>query len=155
MNWCWWCCGLYSPYSQLDDDTEPLLVKKFNLKRDSLFVEDHQIIEYNFSQLINYKTGKLNFQHDTERGKHIIEVTNKNEEDGILSFSVKLRASQTQHFQLRPMQAIQISYKFDFPTRISISVTPDRSYAIDYTGYIMLNDFEEEEDEDEHEGMLN
>ena len=100
------CCGFTSGYSTLDDDTEAYQTKMFNLKRDSMFIEDNQIIEYNFSQLISYKTGRLNFEHEAEKGSHIIEVTNNNEENGTLVFSVKMRDTKTRNYKVPPMMVI-------------------------------------------------
>jgi hypothetical protein len=101
------CCCVGSEYTQMEDEKE-LTVRHFNLKRDSLFIEDHQTIDFNFSDLINYKSGNLNFLHPCDAGCYIVEINNKNESVGVLSISVKPSNKNSKKFKISPMQVKSI-----------------------------------------------
>jgi hypothetical protein len=97
------CCCVGSEYTQMEDEKE-LTVRHFNLKRDSLFIEDNQTIDFNFSDLINYKSGNLNFLHPCDTGCYIVEINNKNESVGVLSIAVKPSNKNSKKFKISPMQ---------------------------------------------------
>eukprot|EP01080_Neovahlkampfia_damariscottae_P012590 gene12590-6410_t len=127
------------------DNNETMI---FDLRKDSLFVENNQTVVANLSNTIKPLTLKHVTETKVQPGNYIVEVTNKNEKAGNINFSISISEDifSKKYYSVSSMQAFQKFFNFDEDKTIHISIHPDLNVVVDYSLYIYKIEVESELD---------
>ena len=124
--------------SNIGFDYENNETKTFNLRQDTLFVEDNQTVVENFSDIIKPLSPHKVTDKKVKPGTYIVEITNKNPQVGALKISISLVEDlfSKKYYSVLSMEAFQKFFTFDEEKTIHVSIHADLNVAVDYSAYI-------------------
>eukprot|EP01080_Neovahlkampfia_damariscottae_P006935 gene6935-11098_t len=113
-------------------------VQVYSLEKDSLFVEDNQLVISNFSDFLKPLVPKGAIEVKVNKGSYIVEIANRNELKGVLRFSVSIIEDKysKKEYMIRANEVLQKNFLFFEEKTIRVFLEPDLNHPVEYSGYI-------------------
>jgi len=113
-------------------------VQVYSLEKDTLFVEDNQLVISNFSDFLKPLITKGSIEVKVSKGSYIVEVANKNELKGILRFNISTVEDKysKKEYMLKANEILQKNFMFFGEKTLRIFLEPDMNNSIEYSGYV-------------------